>query len=236
MGALLLGISSLATARMMYDDTNHIVIDGRSVEVAIRPFERYLDNHPLTEKTMTWWDYLTGWSLEKGWSERERQISEYNYNLSDDYQIRWEIKDGKLILTHIFDEVWGEVWDHPYQTHSSAAKRIAPNLKLPTVATWYSGVLVIPSDHVILIKVEQGIVKERRDMPTDDFERMRKEQFAQHIKTSAYQSKVKRNIKAERARFEEAHPDVVGGLSDLEIEMETQELEYYRLVDQWIKI
>ena len=173
---------------------DRITLDGTSVRLMNRPLDAYLVEHPSPRRTMTWRDYLTGWNFSSGWGDVRGRIAMENISLGEDYQARWEIINGKLMLTNLFDMALDEDWTGPYnQAPNTALKRIAPALKLPTIATWYSGILVgdwnpinhiesqphyymhRPADHYTLIYVERGVIKERREVDRAELDQTRKQ-------------------------------------------------------------
>ena len=170
---LMAPISAHATAQ----EPDVIVIDGKRYSLNTNPLQAWLEKsgwHPpanASRRTSNWRGYIA----------------------------EWEAVDDELRLTRVM----AQLWDNEARKNSEIDIRpeLFPGKKTVT-ADWYSGALIIPDGEItryvhmgygssyaryIVLRVEQGKIRERLALDEAEFERYRDYQFRLFQKTDEYQ-------------------------------------------------
>jgi hypothetical protein len=176
---LLAAMPVLAHATAQAPD--QIIIDGRTERLHTSPLSSYLEANPkaLPEPTF---------------------ISSGNWR---GYIATWEVRESDLILKKI------EIEDSVEPDEERKIRDVLPTVfpgKSAVLATWYSGVLVIPKgdqvhyvhlsygstyERYTILVVKDGKITRRQDLQQEEFERYRERSFAEYKKTPEYLAEFK---------------------------------------------
>jgi hypothetical protein len=168
-------------ARATAQAPDQITIDGRTERLHTNPLSGYLEANPkaLPEPTF---------------------ISSGNWR---GYVATWEVRESSLILKKIEIEESAGIDDE--RKTRDVLPTVFPG-KSEVIATWYSGVLVIPKgdrthyvhlsygstyERYTILVVKDGKIARRQDLQQEGFERYRERSFAEYKKTPEYLAELK---------------------------------------------
>jgi len=175
LAAQMLSSEAKATAQ----ESDYIIINGKIESLNTNPLRPYLDMHP---------DSLPKTDIQSTGNWRG-------------YVATWEIADDKLVLKKIEVEYSSPASD---DSHSSSSRDVTPQLFADagnTVATWYSGTLIIPKGEIVqyvhmgygstydrysIISVKDGLLTRYLDLSLKEFEAFRDEKFEAYKKSEKY--------------------------------------------------
>ena len=122
--AALVMAAALTPAQATEQTLDTLRVNGRVAELTAQPLDAYLEAHPR------WEDDLPHLMSSANWRG---------------YVADWEIKDGRLLLTRIYRDVHAEreFWWQFWRSRSDTHDHVMPGTPLPTLATWFSDILVV---------------------------------------------------------------------------------------------
>lgn len=175
---LALGLAAPAVATEQIPDT--ITVGSQKVDLQSEPLSSYIEQNKIrleATSSANWRGYLAEWALT----------------------------DTGLELKRIFKEEGSMKGGTYTEKEVDISGKVMPGKKLPLLATWYSGTLVIglsgkangnmhmgysqSYDRYALVKIDKGLIAKRVDMGSDEFDALRKKQFQQYMTTEEYKKR-----------------------------------------------